>query len=76
MVHFEEVGIPIDEYTQRIPRDLHQRIHPDWNYDWEAWIAERDAFTPEEAAEKAIEMMEEYGLSPDVFPLKPWGVDP
>jgi hypothetical protein len=61
---FNEIGIPIHEYTIDLPVDLHQQIHKDgWNPAWDDFLHEEE-FLPsaEEVLQFATILMYEYGI--------------
>jgi hypothetical protein len=59
---FEEVGIKIHDFCVEIDRRFHWEIHPEWNDDWREWLDDNPFADKDEMFQKAIEMMEDYGI--------------
>jgi len=60
--YFETRNINVDALAKEIPEDLHRRIHPHWNREWEEFMDNNPNATKEEVFKKAAEMLERWGI--------------
>jgi hypothetical protein len=61
---FHRAGLDPDNFTLKIPQDLHRKIHPAWNREWEAFQDASPNASALDIMAKMYEMWTKYKLPP------------